>query len=306
MMKKAISIVLSMILILTCISFAAAEEAWTCPGCGAEVTGNFCSKCGTKKPDDGVWICPSCGAENMDNFCSTCGTKRPDGTETLTRNNAAAESADKIRLDLTIEFEKNSYFSTYDVKLFIDDEWITTMRHGVDLEQTLYLEPGKHIILFREDGSSYPSEGTTIVKLDEPSRYSCSIHTTMSNIEISSESLKTINAYEPELGGEKESVNVDGNVNLQVQVNFKKNAFFSQYDVDMYLDDVYIATLPHGKNYEGTLKVSKGKHVLVFYRSGGKSDRGAVSFSVDGDGLFSCKIEATRNGVDITKEKMSY
>ena len=57
---------------------AAAAGGWTCPECGQENAANFCSNCGTKKPEDpGKWFCPECGQENSANFCSNCGTKRP-------------------------------------------------------------------------------------------------------------------------------------------------------------------------------------------------------------------------------------
>ena len=56
----------------------AAANTWACPGCNAENSGNFCSNCGTKKPETkGPWACPSCKTENSGNFCSNCGTKKP-------------------------------------------------------------------------------------------------------------------------------------------------------------------------------------------------------------------------------------
>ncbi|HHX72859.1 MAG TPA: SPFH domain-containing protein [Clostridiales bacterium] len=53
----------------------ASENMWKC-ACGAENKSNFCSECGTKKPEDG-WFCTSCGAKNKSRFCSECGTKKP-------------------------------------------------------------------------------------------------------------------------------------------------------------------------------------------------------------------------------------
>lgn len=47
--------------------------SWTC-SCGQENTGNFCSNCGKKRPD-AVWTC-SCGRENKGNFCANCGKPR--------------------------------------------------------------------------------------------------------------------------------------------------------------------------------------------------------------------------------------
>ena len=102
------------------------------------------------------------------------------------------------------------------------------------------------------------------------------------------------------------AIKVDGDLKLQVSIEFRKNVVFLQYDVDKYCDDTYIATLPHGKNFEGTLLVSRGAHMISFYKSGSKKIRGTCSFKVDGDASFSCKIEAERNKVDVTKDKLIY
>ena len=57
---------------------APAAGAWTCPGCGKQATGKFCTECGAKKPEDG-WTCPGCGKVNKGKFCSECGAKKPEG-----------------------------------------------------------------------------------------------------------------------------------------------------------------------------------------------------------------------------------
>lgn len=52
---------------------------WSCPGCGSTNSGNFCTECGTKRPEKKAAFCPNCGhALNPDvrsNFCPECGTK---------------------------------------------------------------------------------------------------------------------------------------------------------------------------------------------------------------------------------------
>ena len=59
---------------------AAPVNAWICPSCGTQATGNFCPQCGTKKPEPVAgWKCPTCGAINKGKFCSECGAKKPAG-----------------------------------------------------------------------------------------------------------------------------------------------------------------------------------------------------------------------------------
>jgi membrane protease subunit (stomatin/prohibitin family) len=53
----------------------ASADGWKC-ACGATVTGNFCSECGAKKPEQaaGPKFCPECGAAvNGGKFCPNCG-----------------------------------------------------------------------------------------------------------------------------------------------------------------------------------------------------------------------------------------
>ena len=58
---------------------AAAADSWVCPKCGAVNTGNFCPKCGEKKPAPAEeWVCPKCGVKNTGNFCTACGEKKPE------------------------------------------------------------------------------------------------------------------------------------------------------------------------------------------------------------------------------------
>lgn len=56
---------------------ASAQDGWKC-SCGTVNTGNFCSGCGAKKPENSSWKC-SCGTVNTGNFCSNCGSKKPAG-----------------------------------------------------------------------------------------------------------------------------------------------------------------------------------------------------------------------------------
>ncbi|MBQ7715316.1 MAG: SPFH domain-containing protein [Clostridia bacterium] len=57
---------------------APAANTWKCPKCGADAAGNFCTECGTKKPEEPAgWTC-ACGAVNKGKFCTECGAKKPE------------------------------------------------------------------------------------------------------------------------------------------------------------------------------------------------------------------------------------
>ena len=59
------------------VAAAPTAGGWTC-ACGAVNSGNFCSECGSKKPEaPRKRFCTNCGAELGDNakFCPECGTK---------------------------------------------------------------------------------------------------------------------------------------------------------------------------------------------------------------------------------------
>ena len=56
---------------------APTADAWKC-GCGATVSGKFCTECGSPRPAADGWTC-ACGAVNKGKFCPECGAKKPAG-----------------------------------------------------------------------------------------------------------------------------------------------------------------------------------------------------------------------------------
>lgn len=59
------------------------ENVWTCANCGKANSGNFCSDCGSQKPQEStptessIWVCASCGqADNSGKYCTNCGSPK--------------------------------------------------------------------------------------------------------------------------------------------------------------------------------------------------------------------------------------
>ena len=53
-------------------------EGVKCPNCGNMITSNFCTECGTKRPEETKdRVCPNCGEKAIPNakFCMNCGSK---------------------------------------------------------------------------------------------------------------------------------------------------------------------------------------------------------------------------------------
>ena len=76
-LRKAIAVLLFLLLALGCACASSEEAEWACPDCGAVNSANFCIKCGAKKPEE--IVCPECGTKYPTDagavFCGNCGAK---------------------------------------------------------------------------------------------------------------------------------------------------------------------------------------------------------------------------------------
>ena len=70
-------------------------DGWTCPKCGSSCTGNVCTECGEKRPEDLYgWRC-TCGAFNKGKFCPECGAPKPAGAKVYKCDKCGWEPEDK-------------------------------------------------------------------------------------------------------------------------------------------------------------------------------------------------------------------
>ena len=78
-MKRIIALIICAALLFSMVSVYAEETGWQCPQCGTVNSGNYCTECGSKKPE--AVICPNCGeqypADTSFKFCANCGASLP-------------------------------------------------------------------------------------------------------------------------------------------------------------------------------------------------------------------------------------
>ena len=221
---------------------------------------------------------------------------------------ALAESRDNedaVRLDLDIAFERNEYYSMYNVKMSIDNRDIATINHGEPFRGSLKVAPGRHTIVFQNEWNEKIT-GTVMVTVNEPTRFECIIHAEKDQVRINGKRTTAISVNDPCPGMEFVKY-VNGDEYLYLNIDFKRNMWLSDYDAEVWLDGVYVTSIPHGNEYEGFLMVSEGSHVLCFYKIGEESTDwakyGETVIAVYDKTAYYCTIEATKKDIKVTGEQ---
>ncbi len=141
----------------------------------------------------GEWHCPYCGQMNDRNFCISCGAPRPE--EPVWAEDDIADPAlaasflgigGDLLLEVTVEFEENFFFSTYDVDMYLDSAYLATLPHGVDFHAYFSVPQGDHILTFCENGN-HQVYGETGLAIYGSTSYSCRIQAKSSQVKISNE-----------------------------------------------------------------------------------------------------------------------
>lgn len=93
---------------------------------------------------------------------------------------------------------------------------------------------------------------------------------------------------------------------VEINVKCDGNLFFSKYDVDVYIDDEKVVTIKHGENYVDIVKLTEGKHALIFKKKDDKSVEGKVEFLIKEDTKLNYQIHCNNDKVrikDLADEK---
>ena len=67
---------------------------------------------------------------------------------------------------------------------------------------------------------------------------------------------------------------------VHIEIDFLGNFLFNKYDVDCYLDDEFLETIPHGEDLYTDIELAFGNHTLYFYKYGDGRITATQSFEI--------------------------
>lgn len=88
---------------------------------------------------------------------------------------------------LEVTFDKNKYFSRYDIKLYMDGREVAIIPHGESYDGTLGVSKGYHTLTFAKADNPGHVYGTSQLKITEDSDYTCAIHAYRTHVDIRNE-----------------------------------------------------------------------------------------------------------------------
>lgn len=77
------------------------------------------------------------------------------------------------------------------------------------------------------------------------------------------------------------------------------NLMMAKYDIDLYVDDQKIGTVPNGSVFENTVSFKAGDHVFTVRKNTDSSVKASYSFSLKEDATLECDLKAHTSSIDI-------
>ncbi len=87
---------------------------------------------------------------------------------------------------------------------------------------------------------------------------------------------------------------------VSLTIDFEENWFLSKYDVALYANDTFIASLEHGKDYSGSFDVPAGSNTIWFYNRDKQSVKGSIKFDASSSVSITCGIHCKSNKIEVT------
>lgn len=86
---------------------------------------------------------------------------------------------------------------------------------------------------------------------------------------------------------------------IEFQINCRENLLFSQYDVDMYVDDEYIGSIIHGGEETYNKVLTQGEHKIKFVNAEDDSVTGEIDINILKNEAYEIEIHCTSMGINI-------
>lgn len=126
-------------------------------------------------------------------FSGTTGITTANAAESAATQATASDGLQMIKVNGTycfhiqVDFDKNKYFSRYDVKMYFDGHEIAIIPHGESYDGILGVSKGYHTLTFAKADNPGHVYSTSQLKVMDDTDYTCAIHAHWSHIAIRNE-----------------------------------------------------------------------------------------------------------------------
>lgn len=227
----------------------------------------------------------------------------------ISDNNKNLLVPELFETELEVICEENLVFSQYDVDVYIDDEIVGSIEHGKKETFRLSLSEGVHIIKFTEKGNNVVC-GTDEFSVLNKSKIKYEINCKSSKVDfelienaneniisdVTNEEISNDTTSEKPTSSELRN---DGLYEVVLDIVCEENIIFSQYDIDVYVDDKLEGSVEHGKNEIINIYLSEGAHSIKFTEKGDDSVCGTDEISISGKSTVKYEIACYSSKVKV-------
>lgn len=93
------------------------------------------------------------------------------------------------------------------------------------------------------------------------------------------------------------------NYKLHLDIDYDANVLMARYDVDVYINDVKLARIEHGKSLKTSVLVSSGNCVITFRSAKDEDVCRSTTISVSKETSYACTLHANLASLELRKVK---